>query len=264
MKIINNINEIISEKEFGIINPARAKLMLNNLVIDVTYQCDLKCKNCNRLCGILPRKNEVNLNQIEQIVSDSIKLNKKWNRIIVAGGEPSLFSKINELYYILQEYSIYHNKVFDSQKLQIIHATNGLSKSTKMKIKSLPSVVTHVYNSEKNNSEPYFQAMTVAPIDLGVYKEGELKVCSESWNCGICFNYRGFYPCAESASINDALISEDLSIKSLAQVNFESMSKILHKTCRYCGYYFESYGYKKSNELLISKTWNKLLNNSYQ
>jgi hypothetical protein len=253
---IKSIDQISEANKYGIVNPTMAARMLNRIVLDVTYECTLKCLNCNRLCGIVPRKSEIRLAKIKEFVNSSIETKKKWVHIYIAGGEPALHPDIYDIFDELSRYIEFHKKEFGTN-LIVKYFTNNHSKKSKQVLKNLPGFI--INNSDKIDSNANFKPMCVAPIDLGLYDDNNLRPCSELYNCGITMNYKGFYPCAEAAAIDDTLLNKELAIKKIEDITFERMAEILHQTCRYCGFYFEPVGLKRSSKLMISSTWKGFL-----
>jgi MoaA/NifB/PqqE/SkfB family radical SAM enzyme len=70
---------------------------LNQIEIDITYECNLKCINCNRSSTQAPIKEGMTLEQIENFVRESVELNKKWKLINLLGGEPSIHKDFLEI-----------------------------------------------------------------------------------------------------------------------------------------------------------------------
>ncbi len=254
MIIVTDKSQVLEEKQYGVIFPSRAKRMFDRVVIDITYDCNLSCRNCNRLCGIFPRKNEMSLQSIRNFVDDSIRLGKKWMTIYISGGEPTLHPDMLEIYDILGGYIKYRREIGERDP-EVVHATNGVSSRTRSLLSRLPDFVTEILNSEKNGPPMPFKPVTVAPIDLGLYDDDNLSSCTESWFCGICMNHRGFYPCAEAAAIDDVFLKQGIGVKKLENLSFKAMAEILHQTCRYCGYYLEPLGPVSREELMVSSSW---------
>ena len=80
--------------------------------IDITYECNLHCLNCNRAVRQARESLHISMAQISRFVDESIEKRKKWQRIRVLGGEPTLhpeFRKIIEelLRYIAVAHSMY-------------------------------------------------------------------------------------------------------------------------------------------------------------
>jgi hypothetical protein len=253
---IDNINQIGEPNRFGIVNPSKAIRMMNRIVLDITYECDLGCMNCNRFCGIFPRKKELNIDKICHFINSSIKLNKKWSHIYIAGGEPSLHSSIDDIFKQINRYIEFHKNKFETS-LIVKYFTNNHSDQARLKLQHIPDYI--VINSNKKDSNSNFKPICVAPIDLGYYDDNNLQPCQELYQCGMTLNHEGFYPCAEAAAIDDVFLKKNLAVKCLEDVTFERMAAILHETCRYCGHYFEGLGYRRSSQLMVSSTWKKYL-----
>lgn len=236
---------------------------LNKIEIDITYECNLKCINCNRSCTQAPTNEKMSFDQIETFVHESIELNKKWELINLLGGEPALhpeFSKIINL--ILNKYIDKHSP---ETILQI--TSNGYGKLVQEKLKKLPKHKNLVidYASFKNeNIIPYFTAFNDAPIDKSDGREKEYyKGCWVTSYCGIGLNHMGYYPCSVAGGI-DRVFKFNVGIRSLKDVN-ENIAKYLNTFCCFCGNFIE---YEKSlgdfmprNEKsaltkpIISKSW---------
>ncbi|MBN2535037.1 MAG: hypothetical protein JXB88_19305 [Spirochaetales bacterium] len=258
---INDLEQIHEANKNGIVNPSRTIRMLNRIVLDITYECTLKCLNCNRLCGVFPRKNEIDMASIINFVDHSIEMEKKWFHIYIAGGEPSLHSRILRIFKEVQRYIEYHKKRFKTN-LIIKYFTNNHSPRSRQVLKELPDFI--INNSNKKDANTPFKPICVAPLDLGYYDDENLKPCQELYQCGMTLNYKGYYPCAPAAAIDDVFIKKDMAIKTLKEVTFERMAEILHRTCRYCGHYFEPVGYKRNPKLMLSGTWKNYLEKTYR
>lgn len=73
-------------------------LVANDLIeIDITYQCNLKCNNCNRSSAQAPDKTHIGLDDISQFVKDSLSHGRRWRKIRVLGGEPTLHPQLSEI-----------------------------------------------------------------------------------------------------------------------------------------------------------------------
>jgi Leucine-rich repeat (LRR) protein len=255
--LVQSIDEIREPNRCGIANPSRAFRMLSRIVLDITYKCSLECPNCNRLCGVSPRAEELEVAAIRQFVDDSIEMNKKWAHIYLAGGEPSLHSDVEGVFAEVLRYMDFHKRQFGS-KLLVKYFTNGYTPKAKRVLANLPEDFI-VVDSNKTDSNTPFKPICVAPIDLGFYDDDNLLPCQESYQCGIALTHRGYYPCAVAAAIDDVLLNGDLGVPRLRDVTFERMAAILHETCRYCGHYFEPLGFRRESQLMLSATWQRFL-----
>ncbi len=258
---VTKLKDVIEEKEHGILYPSRIKAAMNKITIDVTYNCNFTCPNCNRLCGIFPRKKDIPVEMIRQLIDDSLEIRKKWTYIYISGGEPSLHPGLQEIFAELKRYVDFSRRELQNDKLPIMFITNGYSETTKKVLEDMPNFIPYVFNSRKEPGvHPLFIPLTIAPVDFdGFFDASELRPCIESWYNGMLLNYRGYYPCAESAVIDEMFLKKDLAIRSLKDINFESIARIYQETCKYCGFYFEPYGYQLSRDLKCSRTWNAFL-----
>ena len=76
---------------------------LKQVEIDITYDCNLKCKCCNRSCGNAPSKEMMSVEDINFFIQDSKKNDRKYNLINILGGEPTLHQEFEKIIKLLQE-----------------------------------------------------------------------------------------------------------------------------------------------------------------
>src|SRR5438105_5066204 len=91
----------------------------NRIEIDITYSCNLRCFNCNRSVRQAPEALHMQVSQIQAFVSASIARGKRWARIRVLGGEPTLHPQFSEIVEELRRYRQWYPKCV----LEIV--TNG-------------------------------------------------------------------------------------------------------------------------------------------
>jgi len=206
---------------------------LNQIEIDITYDCNLKCINCNRSSTQAPTKEGMTLEQIEIFVRESIELNKKWKLINLLGGEPSIhkdFLVIVNL--ILNEYII---KYSPETILQV--TSNGFGNLVQERLSKLPkhkNLIIDYASFKDERIVPYFSPFNDAPIDQPNSNEKEYhKGCWVTSYCGIGLNQLGYYPCGVSGGI-DRVFKLNLGVQSLKNVD-ESIARYLDTFCRFCG-----------------------------
>lgn len=112
------------------------------LEIDITYQCNLKCNNCNRSSAQAPDKIHIGLEEISQFVEDSLCQHRSWRKIRILGGEPTLHPELNE---ILSEL---HRLKIAQPDLCIQLVTNGYGRRVNTVISKLPDWLS-IENSAK-------------------------------------------------------------------------------------------------------------------
>lgn len=206
---------------------------LNKIEIDITYECNLKCFNCNRSCTQAPTQESMSLLQIQQFLTESVELNKKWALINLLGGEPTLHPDFLEIVHI-----ILHDYIFSYSPKTILQITsNGYSEPTRHILAALPksaNIVLDVASFKESRQMPYFTPFNLAPIDDENFKNADFsKGCWVISYCGIGLNKYGYYVCSAAGGI-DRIFGFNQGIKRLSEVN-ESIKTQLNQFCRYCG-----------------------------
>lgn len=242
---------------------------LNQIEIDITYECNLKCINCNRSSTQAPIKEGMTLEQIEKFVRESIELNKKWKLINLLGGEPSIHKDFLEIVnLILNEYIVKHSP---ETILQV--TSNGFGDLVQERLSKLPKHTNLIIDYASFKDErivPYFSPFNDAPIDKPNSNEKEYhKGCWVTSYCGIGLNQLGYYPCGVAGGI-DRVFQLNLGVQSLKNVD-ESIAKYLDTFCRFCGNftdYEKNYGnFIPRNEKAVltkpitSESWRKAYKN---
>ena len=236
---------------------------LKKIEIDITYECNLKCINCNRSSTQAPIKNGMQVSQIIDFVNQSIQLNKKWELINLLGGEPTLHEDFqNIVAIILNEYILSHSP---ETILQI--TSNGYGEKVKSQLEHLPvhpNVIIDYASFKEDRIVSYFSPFNDAPIDQNNSDTNEYnKGCWVTSYCGIGLNQLGYYPCGVAGGI-DRIFEFNLGFTHLKDVD-ESIAKLLDTFCKFCGN-FTDYKKNKGNFIprsekaatirpIISKTW---------
>jgi glycosyltransferase involved in cell wall biosynthesis len=238
---------------------------LNQIEIDITYECNLKCINCNRSSTQAPIKDGMSVEQIENFVRESIELNKKWKLINLLGGEPSIHKDFLQIVnLILNEYIDKHSP---ETILQV--TSNGFGELVQERLSKLPKhekLIIDYASFKDERIVPYFSPFNDAPIDKPGGSEKEYhKGCWVTSYCGIGLNQLGYYPCGVAGGI-DRVFQLNLGIQSLKNVD-ESIVKYLDTFCRFCGNfsdYEKNFGdFIPRNEKaaltkpIISESWKK-------
>jgi len=241
----------------------------NKIEIDITYNCNLKCFGCNRSCTQAPGNEMLSILQIEDFISESIKLNKKWELINILGGEPTTHPNFKEIIDIILIQ--YIGNFSPTTILQV--TSNGLS-SAQLKIKELPThknLVIDKLSFKTSNKVEYFSPFNDAPIDNPEFENADFsKGCWVTSYCGIGLNSFGFYACSVIGGI-DRVVGRNSGIKSLAEIDTKKLTNQLSEFCKYCGNYSD-YEINKGDFIprcekapysknIISKTWQKIYEN---
>jgi len=227
--------------------------------IDITYECNLMCHNCNRSSTQAPEKLHISIEQIQNFVDESIKAGKKWKRIRILGGEPTLHPNFFDILEELLRYKRY----FKSCLIEVV--TNGYGTKVNSIISKIPNEIW-IENSEKTDKiQPDFGPFNLAPIDEIKYMFADYSNgCSIMSECGMGLTPLGYYPCAVAGGI-DRILGENIGYKHLPSDTI-NMQEVANKLCRYCGRFKDGHFVPKNLRKPLmrqktSKSWKKLYAN---
>lgn len=226
------------------------KTKYDYIEVDITYDCNLKCINCNRSCRQAPSKEFMTVKQIEKFVKESTNQKRKWKGIRILGGEPSLHPDILTILHLILEYK----KASPDTVLKF--ATNGFGLMTNNILKKVPKEFI-VENSQKTTLTQNFFPFNFAPIDSFFYNFADYSnACRITEICGLGLNKHGYYQCAIAGGI-DRVLGLDIGRKKLPFFG-DPMIKEKRVLCKYCGYFRELIGTKSTTKEIISKTWQEV------
>jgi hypothetical protein len=224
----------------------------NNIEIDVTYKCNLRCYNCTRCCGIAPSEDRMTAVQIERFIKESIDKNKHWSRIRLIGGEPALNPEILKIVDMLLAYKNKYNP-----GCSIVFATNNFGKEVKEVLSSLPDGLD-IESTNKHGIKHDFMLFNFAPCDLKRYSFTDFRAgCGVVSDCGLGLTPYGYYPCAMAGAV-DRIFGFNIGRKELPY-DGDDMLDLLNILCRYCGWFIRKS--RHVNKQVTSKTWQKALDN---
>lgn len=219
----------ISEKATRLLGPQYTRSR-DAIEIDITYACNLRCKNCNRSITQAPDKEHIPLKMIRDFVHDSILKHKRWRTIRVLGGEPTLHPQFLELIHELRAYRKFEPRCI----IQVV--TNGHGKAVKAILKKIPPDVL-IENSEKDgNVQPAFGPFNLAPADDPAFRSADYaNGCSIMKECGMGLTPSGYYQCAVAGGI-DRLIGRRYGRSNLPD-DSDDMLELSKNLCRLCGHF---------------------------
>lgn len=196
--------------------------------IDITWACDLRCPNCNRSCAQAPTGEQMTVAQVKNFVDESLERHKRWDRIRVLGGEPTLHP---QLLLILSELNRYRT-TFPDVVVEI--ATHGHGERVQRVLRTLPDWV-RVDNSHKAGPEQNFEPFNVAPIDTSLRDADFRNGCPITAVCGIGLGPRGYTPCAVAGGI-DRVVGLNAARRTLPD-DHDDLFDQLDLFCRWCGHF---------------------------
>ncbi len=221
-------------------NPHFNSVLMDKVQLEITTDCNLKCHNCDRACGVAPSDDEMGVEQIWKFVEESLYLKKRWTRIDVIGGEPTMYKNLDQLWSFLKLYK-------DKYPCKVRFSTNGL------RAYSVPDWVD-VRDSRKKDRTQNHTAFNSAPIDNG---ETEVKCCSVPWRCGLSLTKHGYFLCGAGAAIA-RVFGLDVGIKDLRDVTPEAILGQIDTLCKLCGHSRVESRHKAEGQE-ISPSWKKAL-----
>lgn len=206
-------------------NPILNEELMSHIQLEITSKCNIGCHQCDRNCGTVPAGLDMTFVQLWNFIDRSIMHDRKYRRLDVIGGEPTLHP---QLIPFLDAIKIYKDKF---PKCSVRLSTNGLGEKVTAALDKIPSWV-NVRNSSKESANVPHKIYHDAPIDHNVT---EVKACSVPWRCGIAMTPYGFFPCGAGASLA-RVFGLDIGIKNFEDLKVSNIKKQMTQLCKYCGH----------------------------
>ena len=213
--------------------------------IDITYQCNLKCINCNRSCTQAPSDTEMPVSTIETFIRESVEKNLKWKRIRILGGEPTLHSRFFDIIDRLREYRSVHNPA-----VRLVLGTNYFGEKVLDVLDKLPGDII-IKSTLKTSRVHLFRPFNVAPVDAWFNRFSDYSTgCRIIADCGLGLTPSGYYMCAVAGGI-DRIFQYHLGRDNLPKPS-DTMKDQMSAFCRVCGHFGFQWPVKKEK---MSRSW---------
>jgi hypothetical protein len=202
-----------------------------SITIDITEDCDLGCVDCSRSCGNdqAPSKSYMKLEQIEQFISESKRQGRKWELILIEGGEPTLHPLFLDIVCALADYLKHESP---GTILQV--NTNGYSESSQRILSRIPPIVIVCSSAKKRRIQDTHLLINIAPADLSLASGFDLSQgCYLPAFYGLGLNRYGYYPHPICGSI-DRVFGFDIGRKNLPEPD-DDLGEQFPRLCCYCG-----------------------------
>jgi len=196
--------------------------------IDITYLCNLHCLNCNRSVSQAREALHMPLSMVAGFVNESIKRGKRWRRVRVLGGEPTLHPQFAKVVEELLRYKRWHPDCI----VEVV--TNGYGPEVNRALAALPPDVM-IDNSQKTTPiQPTFGPFNLAPLDDHKYRNADFSNgCAVLRDCGMGLTPLGYYPCAVAGGI-DRILGARLGVDQIPN-DGDDMVEAAAKLCGLCG-----------------------------
>ena len=196
--------------------------------IDLTYQCNLRCNNCNRSSAQAPEASHLSLEAISQFVDQSIRDGRRWNRIRLLGGEPTLHPDFLAILAEMERYLAYYPPAL----VEVV--SNGYGSKVARMLEKIPATINVENSAKSENIQPSFGPFNLAPQDSHVYKLADYRNgCSIPATCGVGLTPQGYYPCAVAGGI-DRVLGKKNGRQYIPNADDE-MRDLMDIACRLCG-----------------------------
>lgn len=226
------------------------------LELDITYACNLHCYNCNRSVRQAPEKLHLPVEKLRTWVDEWISRGKRWRRIRVLGGEPTVHPQFQEIMVELLRYREWSPQTL----LEVV--TNGYGPEVEARLKELPRDIL-VENSQKQSVvQPVFGPFNLAPADDQKFQHTDFaNACAIASNCGMGLTPMGYYPCALAGGI-DRITEDGLGLQTLP-ADEDDMLPSASNFCRLCGRFRDGHYIPPQlrpalTEEIMSPTWREL------
>jgi hypothetical protein len=93
----------VSPRATSLLGPRHGRSR-DRIDIDITWDCNLRCDNCNRSCQQAPTEERVTVGQIRRFLQETRERGVCWRKINLLGGEPTLHPDFEEILRMVLEF----------------------------------------------------------------------------------------------------------------------------------------------------------------
>lgn len=220
------------------------KSNLHLVELCLTYRCNIKCNNCSNLCTQAPYRGDLTPDIVDGFIDDLISSGNPIGQITLHGGEPVLNPWIFDIIELLVDYR------------KISNVTLWLlTNNSCHEIREKTSKISVEYNialgiAEKDGIHQIdYVPVNESPEDL---KEEYTIGCFQTENCGICFNYLGWFPCSPMAAAS-RLFNYYPAALTYNDLTEEKCTEYFNLHCKHCGFALPNR--RRVKEQTSTKTW---------
>lgn len=249
--LIQEYRDLMTQKGCQI--DLRHRTRTDRVEIEVTTKCNLKCFACNRFCSEAASNEHMTEAQVTRFVDESMRLGKRWDQLVIIGGEPTLHPELKDILGQITRLRAFHSGT------RFVFCTNGAGERVRESLKLVPSYfeisnTNPLKSTAKSKIIPEFGNSLLAPIDR---IRDAVRTCQITATCGLGLSRYGYFPCGCGASVARVL-GLDIGIKRLEDVSANACAEQLKLLCAFCGRNLE-YAVKLSQDASISPFWERNL-----
>ncbi len=207
----------------------------DRIIIDLNHCCDLSCPDCNRSCAgdQAPADEFISLQQIRRFIGESVTAGKRWRRILLEGGEPTLHPQLDDILAELRRYRRLH-----SPRCVIELCSNGFSTRAREILDRLPPDIRAKNSAKTPGRQKGHIDFNVAPIDLPEFAHADFgRGCYIQRIFGLGLTRNGYYPHPICGGI-DRVFGFDIGLKALPS-SPEALAEQMKRLCPWCGHFRE-------------------------
>jgi hypothetical protein len=217
--------------------------------IDITWDCNLKCFNCNRSCQQAPTTERMTVAQIRHFLDESLARGIQWKKINLIGGEPTLHPDFDEILKMVLDFRERH-----SPDTNVMVISNGHGERVNRMLERIPAVVDLRNTQKTSREQDDFIPFNLAPCDSPEYAGSDFSnACCVTRDAGIGLTPFGYYPCVGSGAI-DRIFGFNCGRKSLPGDD-DDMTEELRRFCSLCGFFRLNYTSEVRGDYLVSPVW---------
>lgn len=259
--------QIMAQREERVRPPRYHTIAVNSVELILTEECNLKCYNCDKMCGKAPSTDHMSVEQVRKFIEESKECGRQWERIAISGGECTLHPDIMEIVGLVLGYR--NECLPKSSFVQVVSSGYGGAVPVLRRIAEtysqdvMPSTPSNTFirNNEKRNRVVLHSPVNMAPIDDPRFKGSNFRRgCWVPEMCGIGLSRHGYYCCGTASAI-DRVFGYDLGVKSLKEASMKRLVEQRRAFCGLCGRYDdlsispEEYSSTWVVEEMASPTW---------
>lgn len=191
----------------------------------LTYRCNIKCNNCSNLCTQAPFKGDLSVDSVVKFLYDIEGWEPKIGQITLHGGEPVLNP---EIYDICRVLSNYRDRTGTNLWLLTNNSCDAIREKT---TRILCDFEIPLGIATKDGGPILYIPVNESPFDLD---EKPSLGCFQTSNCGICYNYLGYFPCSPMAAA--ARLFDYNAVESIRELTVDKCKEYFYVHCAHCGF----------------------------